>query len=218
MIDIINLLIKETKSKKINLIISGGNSPTKFLDKFTEKKSLVKNTSLFLTDERLIKKNSHTNFNKVNKIFKKKKIFKKIHTYNSNSLKLKNRKKISNLLKKKKIISLIGVGKDGHIASIFSKSKKIKDLLNISKAPNLHLTEKLGKPKCLRITMNISMILKSKKIFLIINSKKKLKVLMKALQYKDSLKHPVYALFKNAKNRLNIFDSKTLKRIKSVHY
>ena len=63
-------------------------------------------------------------------------------------------------------MSLIGIGDDGHFASIFSGSKNYHNLIDIKKKPNFYQTESLGNPKVKRITMNLSMILNSEKIIL----------------------------------------------------
>jgi len=214
MSNLIEILSKEIGSKKINLIISGGNSPRKFLIELIKKKNLIKYLRIFLSDERLAKKNKkHLNLINICHYFKKAGLDKQIKVLKKNSLKLRNIKNLSLNLKNNKTISILGMGEDGHFASIFPYSKKINYLLDIKNKPNLIITEKLGNPCYRRITMNLSMILESKKICLIINSKKKLNTFRKAIKLKNKYKYPIYSLYKEAKKKLYIFDAKTLKKI-----
>ena len=60
------------------------------------------------------------------------------------------------------------MGADGHIASIFQNSNKYKQLIDLKVKPSYVLTEKIGKPKMKRITMNIKMIGLSSKIIILI--------------------------------------------------
>ena len=60
--------------------------------------------------------------------------------------------------------------------------------------------------------MNLSMILLSKKIYLILNTKHKLKIFKKAIKEKSYNKFSIYSLFKYSKNKLIIFDGKKFKK------
>ena len=73
------------------------------------------------------------------------------------------------------------MGLDGHLASIFPNMKDFYKIISHKKKPNIFITENLGKPFCKRITMNLSFILRSKEVILILSNKKKLKF------YKDVL-------------------------------
>ena len=81
----------------------------------------------------------------------------------------------------------------------------------IKEKPTITMVEKIGKPKVRRATVNLSTILLSKKILLLINSKKKMKILTKSL--KDD-KYPLYYLLKYSKKKLLVFDALSLDRIK----
>jgi len=216
MLNLINSITKEIdKYEKINLIVSGGNSPLKFLNFFlASKKKLLKKINFIISDERILKSNKKEfNHRKISAIFKRHKIKKKIFSFNKNFLKPKIKNKFLNLIKKNKNLSVIGIGEDGHFASIFPNSKKAKLLLNSKYKPNIYLTEKLGNPNCKRITINLSLLLRSKKIFIILNTAKK-KLLIKKLSIKKTSKIPVFKLLNTAKKKLAIFDANSFKLIK----
>ncbi len=105
------------------------------------------------------------------------------------------------------------MGEDGHYASIFSHSKLFKKLINTNSPPRILITERIGNPKVKRATMNLSMILLSKKIYLILNSKKKLKLFYNAVKEKDHHKYSIYSLIEKTKKKLIIFDGKKFKSI-----
>ena len=207
-LNIIYYIKKELiKSESINLIISGGNSPNIFL-KSLSNKPFLKRINFYLTDERFVKKKSRfSNYNNLKKILK----FSKINSLINLQSKSLKRNFLKSLKKGRKIISVIGIGNDGHFASIFLKSKKIKELINIKEKPTITMVEKIGKPKVRRATVNLSTILLSKKILLLINSKKKMQILAKSL--KDD-KYPLYYLLKYSKKKLLVFDALSLDRIK----
>ena len=55
----------------------------------------------------------------------------------------------------------------------FFKFKKYKLLTDLRSPPSFNKVEALGVPKVPRVTMNLSMILLSSKIYLILNNKKR---------------------------------------------
>ena len=95
------------------------------------------------------------------------------------------------------------MGNDGHYASIFIKSKKYSLLTDTSQPPNFYTVESIGKPKLRRITMNLSMILLSSKIYLILNNKNKIQLFKKAKKLKNTNAYAICSLIKNAK-KINI--------------
>ena len=210
---LVNQVIEDiNKAKKINLILTGGNSPLKFYDKLFRSKVNWKKVNLFMTDERAVNiKSKNSNYKKINSILSKNNLSEKLKPLEMKSSKSKNVSNTSKSLKKFKTICFLAIGDDGHFASIFLKSKKIKELINIKEKPTITMVEKIGKPKVRRATVNLSTILLSKKILLLINSKKKIKILTKSL--KDD-KYPLYYLLKYSKKKLLVFDALSLDRIK----
>ena len=72
---------------------------------------------------------------------------------------------------------LLGMGEDGHFASLFpSLIKTNPNYFDLSSIPEIIYTEALGSPCHKRVSMNLSMILQSNKIFLLVPTKKKLDV------------------------------------------
>ena len=79
----------------------------------------------------------------------------------------------------------MGLGYDGHFASIFNNSKKYKELINLKKKPSILITDKVGKPFVKRATMNLSMLNYSSRFYLILNNKSKVNLFKEILNSKN---------------------------------
>jgi len=206
---LVKYLIKEIERyKNINLILSGGDSPIKYYKSLADNLKKFKIINFLILDERVVShKSNYSNYLNIYNAFKKNKNLKqKINPLIKKNLNSKYLNKAISLFKKYRTISILGLGEDGHFASIFYNSKQFGQQIDVSNKPKYFITEKLGQPKVQRITMSLSMILFSKKILLIINTKTKQKLLTQVLyKKKDYKKYPIYYLFKYAKNKILIY-------------
>ena len=76
---------------------------------------------------------------------------------------------------------LLGMGEDGHFASLFPKLIKTNpEYFDLQSEPEIFFTEPMGNPCHKRVSMNLSMILQSKNIFLLVPNMKKMEVLNQA--------------------------------------
>ena len=105
-------------------------------------------------------------------------------------------------------VMLLGMGNDGHFASLFPEmlvqaknSPKNNLEFEVSAEPSIITTPALGNPKLPRISMNLSLILKSKRIILLANGKEKQAVLKSA--EKDKML-PIYHLLKQTQVPIEI--------------
>lgn len=212
----ISSFIKTSIAKKTKavLLLSGGNSTKSTYKLLSKKKIKWENVETFSIDERLVSKiDNNSNYKLISKNLKinySKKV--KINFLNKDFKKKLKLKNFINYIKYYKPISIIGMGDDGHFASIFAKSKQFKKIIDLNKAPDLILTEKLGKPKIKRITFNMSMLNISQKIILILNSKKKILLFFKFLKNSKKQYRPINFLINKLKNKLFIsIDNKLFK-------
>jgi 6-phosphogluconolactonase len=169
--------IKKIKKKRIKILVSGGNSLKYLFHNLSKKKFRWNLVDLFLTDERCLSKNSSLlNYKIINKHFIKNEA-KNINFYSfTNDPKKIVLKNIRKRYKNNKFdLAILGMGSDGHIASIFPHMKDFYKIINCKERPNVFITENLGRPFCKRITMNLSFILRSKDIILILSNKKKIR-------------------------------------------
>ena len=188
------------KNKRFSFVLTGGNSPKKLYKKLSVSIKNWKNIDFFWGDERIVSKNSiNSNYNLVNKfLFNNNEIKKQVFSIKTNlkdmSLIVRNyENSIKNYFKKKlKSFDLIilGMGNDGHIASIFFDDKKIK---------NKSLVRVIVRNDFYRVTLGIDLINKSKRIWLWLPTRKKTR-LYNSLKNKKNI--PVSLL---NKKKLKVF-------------
>ena len=198
---ITDVLIKSIeRNGSANLVVSGGSSPIDIFKKLSICNISWKSIFITLVDDRLVS-SKHKDSNEalirkyllVNKASKAMFIpIKKLHNY-------------PNIINHSFDVVLIGMGEDGHFASLFpdmikSTIKVENEAFLFDSKPTILKTLPKGKPKHPRITMNLPMILDSKLIILIVNNKIKKSILDDALKNKLLPVH--YLLSQNKKDIL----------------
>ena len=203
------------KSSKKNIIFSGGKSIHKALNLVSTSIQTPKKMDVHLLDERIIKNNNLRNYSLIKKKLKKNKFNiltlerRKINKLNINNLKKK--------FKNSKPITILGMGDDGHFASIFNSSKLFKELIDKKNKPNILVTEKIGKPFCKRLTMNLSMILLSYKIIIFLNERKKINLFKKFMNSQDKFEYPIFHLMLHGKKKILISINGKLSTFKKLN-
>ena len=192
-------LKKKKQNKRLSFVLTGGESPRKLYRKLSKINIDWNNIDLFWGDERYVSplsKNSNYKL-AVNELIKKIKIDKK------NIFPIKTQKSISKCsldysatirryFKNKKInfdYCLLGMGEDGHIASLFPYSKNLKKKF---------ITQPVIRKDFKRITLGLNVINNSKKILLWLNNKSISRIYLKIK--KKGKKIPVNNL--NKKNTI----------------
>ena len=197
-----NLSRKKRKlNKRFSFVLTGGASPINLYKSLSKAKIDWTNVDLFWGDERFVSsKSNNSNYNLV-----KKYLLNKINIKNKNIYKINTNKKnvssaaedyenrIKSYFKNKKIcfdLILLGMGLDGHIASLFPNNIKLN---------KLKIASPVIRKDFKRITLNIKTINNSRKIVLWLNVKKTSTVYQKL---KGGEKIPVNYL---NKKKLTIF-------------
>ena len=181
------ILRSNQKNKRFSFVLTGGNSPKRLYRKLSYSIKNWKNVDFFWGDERIVSKRSrNSNYNLVNRLlFKNNKIGKKqIFSIKTNlkdiSLIARNyENNIKNYFKnnlKRFDLIILGMGNDGHIASIFFNDKKIR---------NKSLVRGIIREDFFRVTLGIDLINKSKRIWLWLPSRKKTNIYNKFKNKKD---------------------------------
>lgn len=192
-------LRKKKQNKRFSLVLTGGKSPKKLYRKLAKINIDWNNVDLFWGDERYV---SHLSKNSNYKLAFDE-LIKKININKKNIFSIKTKKSISKCsieysavikkyFKNKKInfdCCLLGMGADGHIASLFPYSE------NLNKR---FITKVVARKDFKRITIGLNIINNSKKILLWLNNKSKTKFYSKLK--KEGKKIPVNNL--NIKNTI----------------
>jgi 6-phosphogluconolactonase len=196
--DILTLTIQEKGCA--NFVVSGGSSPIKIFNELSFMDLDWAKVNITLVDDRLVDK-SHNDSNE--KLVIENLIINKAANLNFISL-CNSPEKILNINRPFDIM-LLGMGEDGHFASLFpSLIRTNPNYFDLSSIPEIIYTDAFGSPCHKRVSMNISMILQSNKIFLLIPNEKKLDVYEEA---KNNKKIPLYFLLNQTKTKITIITS-----------
>ena len=199
--------LQHNKKRRFSFVLTGGNSPIK-LYKFLAKNKKInwKNIDFFIGDERFVKessKNSNIGMCKkhlLNKINISKKQIYKISTekfpLKESVIDYENKIKKYFFGKNYKFdIVLLGIGNDGHIASLFRN--------NINKNNNKNV-KSVRRKDFFRITLTLKSINNAKNIFLWAPGKNKSSIIKKILK-DNKLKYP--ASFLKEKNNFLFYSN-----------
>lgn len=203
----------ELKNKgEATLLVSGGSTPKKLYEILSNKKIDWKNVSVGLIDERFVA----TDTTESNELFIKNTLLKNkaadakfiglvfdLDNYEEN-LKvaiLKNKAFYKSIT-----CSILGMGLDGHTASLFPNSQKVYTEDSIFGEKIIINTKATSEPSK-RISYTKTKILRSKHLFLYFNGKEKLDVFNSAKESNDSSIKPISAFIHQNKKTLNVFCS-----------
>ena len=191
--------IRNKVKDRFSFVLTGGKSPIKLYEQLSKDKKINwEKIDFFIGDERFVKENSKNSnirmckkcllskikisSNQIYKISTERKSLKKTT--------LDYEKKIKKYFLNKKVVFdliLLGIGNDGHIASLFRK--------NINKKTNKNVSFVKGKGFS-RITLTLKSLNNSKSIFLWAPGKSKSNIIKKIL-LDNKLKYPASFLRKN---------------------
>jgi len=178
-------------------IVSGGSSPVQIFKDLSAMQAKWSDINISLVDDRVVDINhDDSNEKLVNNVLIKDK------AKDANFISLCNQSKDLLNLKRPFGIMLLGMGEDGHFASLFPKLIETNpEYFDLESDPEIFFTEPMGNPCHRRVSMNLSMILESKDIFLLVSSEKKSEVLNQA---KSDKSLPLYYLLNQSKVDIKI--------------
>ena len=195
---IANILDEEIELNDCSsFIVSGGSSPVEIFRDLSKINIKWSHVTISLVDDRVVDK-SHQDSNEklVNDLLmvSEAKSAKFISIFNESKQLLNIHRPYS--------VMLLGMGEDGHFASLFPQLiQSNPEYFDLSSDPEIFFTKPMGNPCHKRASMNLSMILESKNIFLLVSSKNKMDVLNQA-KHDNSL--PLYYLLNQDKTNIEI--------------
>ena len=180
-----------------SLVVSGGSSPIKVFDELSNFDLPWSKVQVTLVDDRLVEpENKNSNQKLISDYFLKSKAKVAQFFPLTNDLITK-----TNNFKLPFDVNLLGMGEDGHFASLFPSMIDDFDAFNIKAKFKVFETSSQGDPFLPRVTMNLSLILNSEMIILLVKGEKKINVLSEAYNNK---KLPIHYLLKNRRENLFI--------------
>ena len=198
---ILDLLDQSLKSKGFaSFIVSGGSSPVVIFQEMSQMNTDWSNIDVSLVDDRVVDP-THLDSNEklVNDLLITN------NASNANFISICNDTESLKDLNRPYTVMLLGMGEDGHFASLFpSLIKNNKEYFDSFSEPDIFFTEPMGSPCHSRVSMNLSMILQSENIFLLVSSKKKYDILKQA-EFDKTL--PLYFLLNQTKKKINIIQN-----------
>lgn len=189
----LHVLIREYG--RATLLVSGGSSPLGLYRKLARHKLPWKEVNLALVDERFVPTGDPAS----NELSVRTHLLQEnaaaahftglVHDPGSaeNNLRIA-REQYHAILRGKSHLCILGMGTDGHTASLFPGDPASEKDLNESTEPNLILTQAPASPYT-RISCNKQLIINSKKIYLLISGKEKLELLPLAEEQKLPVAH-----------------------------
>lgn len=172
-----------------SLVVSGGTSPISIYEELSNIDILWSKVFLTLVDDRLVDPDHKDSNQKLlhNHFIKNK-------AKNINFFPLTENFLSNTEFKKPFDITLLGMGEDGHFASLFPDMINQYEAFDINASPKILITPPQGNPLIPRITMNLSLIMESLNIILLVKGKAKQNIFEKA---KKEKKLPIHHLIKN---------------------
>ena len=172
-----------------SLVVSGGSSPIRIYEELSNIDISWSRVFLTLVDDRFVDPDHKDSNQKLlyNHFIKNKAKDIKFFPLTENFFNKTNFKKPFD-------ITLLGMGEDGHFASLFPDMINDNDAFDLNESPKILITPPQGNPYLPRITMNLSLIMKSINIVLLIKGKAKQDIFNKAKKDEDL---PIHYLIKN---------------------
>ena len=186
-------------SGKASLVVCGGNSPLSIYQKLSIVDLDWNNVSIFLGDDRLLPSDhidSNENLLRKNLLINNAKSA-KFYPLVQPSIDIKD-------IKLPFDIVLLGLGPDGHFASLFPEQVKLSSAFSIDAEPDFLCSDiPLGSPSYKRISMNLALLLNTERCILLVTNSDKRLVVEKA--YTNN-KMPLYFLINQDKTKLEFSD------------
>lgn len=164
---------------RASFVVSGGSSPVKIFNDLSKSDLDWSKVSITLVDDRVVS-SEHPDSNE--RLLKENLFINNASVAKFISLKSASEEVMN--INRPFDIMLLGMGEDGHFASLFPELVDNSNYFDLSANPEIIFTEPMGNPCHKRVSMNLSMIMKSKKIILLVSSSAKLILVDQALENK----------------------------------
>jgi len=182
-----------------SLIVCGGNSPLELYKQLSFKNLEWSKISILLGDDRVVDQ-AHSDSNE-------QLIYKNLlinNAKNANYISILHPQASKDTLPLPFDVVILGLGNDGHFASLFSDQLDHPSAFSSSANPDFIFSAKpLGQPAYKRVSMNLSMLLSSSRCILLVSNEAKRKIVQEGYQ-NSSL--PIHFLLTQSKIKIEFSD------------
>ena len=200
-----DILLQLKKKREVILCVPGGNTPLGFLESLSHIDLDWSRVKVLLNDDRCVPfTNSESNYSMLVKVLKKSfaeniqlvPLYLPSCTIEENIINFNN--KISTVMPLD--ICVLGMGADGHTASLFPETENLSYALDVTNNPRL--ISATPKNKTPRVSLNLSALLSADHNYLLIRGKAKREIAEKASKG-ENIKWPISYFF--SKTTANVY-------------
>ncbi|EPJ0885566.1 6-phosphogluconolactonase [Campylobacter coli] len=191
----------------INLAFSGGKSPIGFLELLNQEDCAWDRCNISLVDERIVNLDDENSNTRLIATHFLKNLAKKSHFqayFENPNIPLDELVDKANAYYKQPDIAILGMGLDGHTASLFPEAEEFEWALKTKQ--NIVLISPKNAPYK-RLSMSLSALEKCEELFLSIATEEKLEILNQALKVINP-KFPISYILHSRKVKCNVYFSK----------
>lgn len=185
------------KKGKASIAVSGGSTPKGFFNALSHKEIAWDKVTITLADERWVDENSDASNTRLVKKNLLQNNASKANFFNFKIADKLNKATLEQLNKQAELllsldVLILGMGEDGHTASLFPCSEQINEALSLTNSDALISVQPKTAPHQ-RLTFSLAALLQSKNVFLHLCGESKKQVLKDALADDNALIMPIRA-------------------------
>ena len=182
-----------------SFVVCGGNSPLPLYDNLSKMDLDWSKVSIFLGDDRVVSANHSDSNNYL--------IHRHLLKNNATSASFHSLLDLKISIEEIKCpfdVVLLGLGNDGHFASLFPAQLDNAEAFDIKASPSLITSDQeLGSPCYKRISMNLSLLMHTKRCILLVSNEDKRKIVERALEDNQL---PLHFLLNQKKTKVEFSD------------
>lgn len=197
---------------KATLLVSGGNTPKLFFQKLSNINIQWEKVTIGLVDERWVENDSKDRNEVLVKENLLKNLARKAHFIglyvkgiNAESAQSISSKIYENEFEKVDVL-VLGMGIDGHTASLFPNNERLKEAYDL-KNENICISIEPTTVPYTRMSLILKKILEAKNIILHIEGKEKLEVYNSAINANDIYKYPISSVLNQTDKKIKVYYS-----------
>ena len=182
-----------------SLVVCGGSSPLPIYDNLSNKNLDWSKVSIFLGDDRVVPSDHPDSNNNLIQLhlLKNKASSASFYPLNDSKIAIQD-------IRRPFDIVLLGLGNDGHFASLFPAQLNNANAFNANATPSIIVSDQdLGIPSHRRISMNLSMLIDAKRCILLVPNSDKRKIVERAFKDKQL---PLHFLLNQERTKIEFSD------------